>query len=387
MLSRFSRHRSRRRRHRAPWGPLPSGQPPRLIWLKNVISTRVRRHRRVFYVLGPVVLLATSIFLLWKVPWWIDSGHLNDKSLSTGSAALVTGLRTAIVQLIAIVGASIALVFTAHNYMLARRGQVTERFTKALERLGSEEQYVRLGGVLALQEIIRDDADHRDSALDVLLAFIRERTPKRTGVTSATRSERIATVRRDVQRGRNRSAPDPELPDEPDPDVQRALLVLLEHRPESSRVAPVGIPQHDPRARLNLRGLHLAGVRLTGADLRWVDFTDTDLTKADLSCSVLSRSWLHDANLTEADLVRADLSYTRVTGCDFTRAGVAGSNLTNSFITAEQFLSTSSFCEQSHNTLTEEVREDPRVRRALRIHWQQSDPHLWMYDDLWAVED
>ena len=42
------------------------------------------------------------------------------------------------------------LLYTARNCRLSRRGQVTDRYTIALERLGSSELYVRIGGVHAL---------------------------------------------------------------------------------------------------------------------------------------------------------------------------------------------------------------------------------------------
>ena len=82
-----------------------------------------------------------------------------------------------------------ALVFTALNFNLLRRnseqadqwqrrtyelteqGQVTDRYTKAIEQLGSKELDVRIGGIYALERIARDSArDHPIPAL--VLAFV-----------------------------------------------------------------------------------------------------------------------------------------------------------------------------------------------------------------------
>ncbi|WP_171064741.1 hypothetical protein [Actinomadura soli] len=41
---------------------------------------------------------------------------------------------------------AISLLYTARNYRLSHRGQVTDRFTKALERLSTEDIDARLGG-------------------------------------------------------------------------------------------------------------------------------------------------------------------------------------------------------------------------------------------------
>ncbi|GAA3482103.1 hypothetical protein GCM10018966_066350 [Streptomyces yanii] len=74
-----------------------------------------------------VVAVAGTVLLVWRGPWWIDGEYLDRKELRSGSAALVTGFRAAVVQLLAILGASVALLFTAFNYRLTRRGQVTDR--------------------------------------------------------------------------------------------------------------------------------------------------------------------------------------------------------------------------------------------------------------------
>lgn len=78
---------------------------------------------------------------------WISGPDWKGMDGAARSAALGQ-FRLALVQVAAAVGAGIALLFTAFNYRLTRRGQVTDRFTKALERLGSDQMYVRIGGGL-----------------------------------------------------------------------------------------------------------------------------------------------------------------------------------------------------------------------------------------------
>lgn len=90
------------------------------------------------------------------------------------------------VQAAAAVGAVVALAYTARTYRLAHRGQLTERFSKALERLGSEEPYVRLGGVHALAHVLRESADHHQDVVEVLVAFVRQRAPRVPGQTDVT---------------------------------------------------------------------------------------------------------------------------------------------------------------------------------------------------------
>ncbi|MEU0228187.1 hypothetical protein ABZ177_28090 [Streptomyces sp. NPDC006284] len=135
-------------------------------------------------VAGVLLVLVGLPLLLWKGPALLDGKYIDAETLKGGTsaamAALITGLRTSIVAFTAALGAGIALLYTARTYRLTRRGQITERFTKALERLGSNEVYVRIGGILALEQIVRDAPEQAATdAARVLGHFIRERPQSR----------------------------------------------------------------------------------------------------------------------------------------------------------------------------------------------------------------
>jgi hypothetical protein len=105
-----------------------------------------------------------------------------------------------------------ALVFTARNFILSREGQVTDRYTKAIDQLGSEKLDVRIGGIYALERIARDSAKDHPTVMEVLTAFIRDhsREPWPVDKDGAQHGEKktrpdvqaAATVvgRRDVER-------------------------------------------------------------------------------------------------------------------------------------------------------------------------------------------
>jgi hypothetical protein len=54
-----------------------------------------------------------------------------------------------------------ALVYTAKNFTLSREGQMTDRYTKAVEQLGSDKLDVRIGGIYALERVARDSPRDR----------------------------------------------------------------------------------------------------------------------------------------------------------------------------------------------------------------------------------
>jgi uncharacterized protein YjbI with pentapeptide repeats len=193
----------------------------------------------------------------------------------------------------------IGLVYTARNYRLANRGQVTDRFIKALERLGSTEMYVRVGGVHALAHVLRDSADHHTDVLQVLVAFVRDRT--------------LWTATGETPSG-IRSKP----PAEPDPDVQEALSAIATR---SVR------PDHEPAGILHLAGLHLTGVQLPGARLRGADLTGAKLQDARMPEADLSEAMLSEANLSDAQLPGAKLRGAHLWKADLQRTRLPEANL------------------------------------------------------------
>ena len=104
--------------------------------------------------------------------------------------------------------AAAALVFTARNFTLSRRtfelteqGQVTERYTKAIEQLGSDKLDVRIGAIYALERVASDSARDHPTVMEVLTAFICEHSheqwpqpdpdvQERRGSSTARRSSR-----------------------------------------------------------------------------------------------------------------------------------------------------------------------------------------------------
>jgi hypothetical protein len=53
---------------------------------------------------------------------------------------------------------------------------VTERYTRAIEQLGSDKIDIRLGGIYSLERIATDSTRDHPTIMEVLTAFIREHT-------------------------------------------------------------------------------------------------------------------------------------------------------------------------------------------------------------------
>ncbi|GGX16788.1 pentapeptide repeat-containing protein [Streptomyces chartreusis] len=288
-------------------------------------ARRMRRLRRLgtwVLALGGALVLAVGLpWLVWRGPYLLDKGYINTTTLGQagGSAALITGLRTALVACAAAIGAGVALVYTIRNYRLTRRGQVTDRFTKALERLGSDHRYVRIGGVLALEQIVQDAPEQATHAAQVLGHFVRDRAPARPGSPNGSDGTPTTT--------------DTSLPMLLEADIQVALTALT--RPQSRTHV-------DDFERLYLGTLHLPGALLDGADLTGAKLVGTNLTDArlftanltgaDLSQADLTRAYMSGVKLTSdptnPELFTANLTGPNLSQADLTRAYRSGVNIT-----------------------------------------------------------
>ncbi|MGC1215190.1 MAG: pentapeptide repeat-containing protein [Micromonospora sp.] len=178
---------------------------------------------------------------------------------------------------------------------LSEQGQITERFTTAVEQLGQpgpEKIDVRLGAIYALERIMRDSAVDHPAVVQVLAAFVRVHAPVPTPSPIPPQ---------------DRAQPTPPSP--PPVDIQAALTVLGRRDTNRDQVG-----DHLGLARTNLKGvdLHQADLGfadLSGADLSGADLGSADLGGADLSGALLVGADLGGANLDHADLSDADLRY------------------------------------------------------------------------------
>lgn len=188
-----------------------------------------------------------------------------------------------------------ALTFTARNFVLSREGQVTDRYTKAIEQLGSKKLDVRIGGVYALERVAHDSTRDHPTVMEVLTAFIREhsRTQWPPSEANGAEPERLAR-----------------------PDVQAAVTVVG-RRNEKQDIRRIDLHGADLRGadltRLNLRRANLTRVNLAGAnlprpDLGGPDLSDANLREADLSGADLGDGDLRGTHLDKANLRKADLS-------------------------------------------------------------------------------
>jgi hypothetical protein len=205
---------------------------------------------------------------------------------------------------VAIIGAAATFIIGYLNYRrqgqslrMQRTTQVTDRFTKAIEQIGSESPHVRMGGIFAMELIARDYPGDHQYIVDTLAAFVRGRLPAS-----------------DV--GEGGYVPIMQLRA---PDAQAALTVLsrsplCDKRVASPEAERLDLSRTDLR-RANLRGARLDGVSLWGARLEGADLRGARMVNSILEEANFGRVDPGSERFKRgADLSHSDLSGARIDG-------------------------------------------------------------------------
>ncbi|MFG2524581.1 pentapeptide repeat-containing protein [Streptomyces sp. NPDC048527] len=264
--------------------------------------------RKLAWGSGALGVVLFGAALIWG-PWFFEGQHVRDSKLAPSAGIIVTGLRTAMVALVAGAVAGFGLRYTHKSHELASRQfkltqdqfghtreqdreqvrlaldtQVTGLYVEAVKLLGSQNSTERLGGIYALERIMRDSAKDHQTIIEGLAGFVR------------VEARFIAEPETDAGERRRPG------------DVVQAAIHVLGRRPDR------------PEAfRINLRGVDLRGAVLTGCRLDRVDFTGARFEGAELEgvsmkAAILEYSNFSGARLREVDFFDATLIYSNFTG-------------------------------------------------------------------------
>ena len=234
--------------------------------------------KRTARVLGVLTLFAVVVTLLMVfLDWYVAPNKPDERKDLVLTLAQILG-GTALLS---------GLYFTWRTLQVNREGQLTERFTRAIDQLGATDDKtgrpqleLRLGGIYALERIDKESPErayHR-TVMDVLTAYTREDASRDRGEYSRR---------------------------EPPADIQ-AILNVLNRRQEG------GVPK-DPVHHLDLRGAYLEGASLVGAALEGANLERSNLRGAALEGAKLQAARLQDADLRGAYLQVANLRGAKVT--------------------------------------------------------------------------
>ena len=155
------------------------------------------RTTRVIGIVAAILILTAIIALLIFVPQW-QAGHIADDATRLERE---DNARRTLAQ---IIGGTVGLVIiyiTWQRLQVAREGQVTERFSRAIEHLGNDSLDVRLGAIYALERIARDSRQDHGPIMEILTAYVREHAPWGPTSRRSTAGSRRASPRASLRHG------------------------------------------------------------------------------------------------------------------------------------------------------------------------------------------
>jgi uncharacterized protein YjbI with pentapeptide repeats len=279
-------------------------------------------------ILAWIGIAVTFGLILWIVPV-LQASYFPAKVPPAEVPTLVNENRRTLAQGIAGFVLLLALYFTfrrtaalERTVEVAQAGQITERFTRAIDQLGAtndtgnKQLEIRLGGIYALEGIAKDSPErYFITIMEILTTYVRENAPSpaRTGTSRADQA--VSST------------------DRPPADIQAILDVLGRCQENIAPAEPqLRLDLSDTRlARANLRNAIFRHGFLNRADLQRVVLINADLERADLSEANLRSALMHEANLQKAQIEEVDLRMGNLARANLYDANLHGSDLRNAF--------------------------------------------------------
>src|SRR5215218_6428033 len=129
--------------------------------------TAGRAGRWGWLLLGVAGLLALGGIVLVAPRWMVAHDAVVSKLSAEQYATAISDARTVVLQAVGGLLLAAGAVATWRQVRISREGQIIERFTRAIDQLGSDKRDVRLGGIYALASVFHE-------ALVVLLEGVPE---------------------------------------------------------------------------------------------------------------------------------------------------------------------------------------------------------------------
>ena len=165
---------------------------------------KARKHPKIWICFG--ILLASLLIFLFPL-WQVSRYGINNATIE---ADLENQYRATLAQILGGVAIGITLYYTwrritiaeedlkitqenlkvaQDNLKVTQEGQITERFTRAIDQLGNKKIEIRLGGIYSLERISKESDQDYWPIMEVLTAYVRNHS----GIDSSS-NEKTQTI-------------------------------------------------------------------------------------------------------------------------------------------------------------------------------------------------
>lgn len=258
-------------------------------------------------------------------------------------------LVTIIAQILGSLALLVGLIFAWGNLNVAKEGQITERFTRAVDQLGNPAQEIRLGGIHALGRISKESKKDYSTIMMLLADYVRINSNVYNH--SENNHPKYGSLSMDILA--NEISTSGILDGVVSTDIQIALKIIGERKSffDNKKDKSLNLKETFLRGA-ELSDLHLEGTILSWSNLERAILIRTHLDNAYLKGTNLRFAYLHaaelkGANLEKVDLSRADLTFAHLEGANLKKvilkdavldaanlekANLSGANLEKAFL-------------------------------------------------------
>jgi len=271
-----------------------------LVKVKTFLNQYYKKAIKYPHIWIGFVILFAVISLIWLPYWRVSQFGINN---ATENATLENQYRATFAQILGGVAIGISLYYAWQRNNIAQEGQITDRFTRAIDQLGAIDHLgnpaieIRLGGIYALGRIANESEKDYWSIMEILTSYIRK--------NSSLEIENIT-----VEDGNNQK--------KLSLDIQSILTVIQKSKYPSNDQELNRLDLH----RLDLHGTYLREAQLKGANLEIANLKEANLEYANLQWTNLTGANLKEAVLFRANLKGANLNYALLEGADLQAANL-----------------------------------------------------------------
>jgi hypothetical protein len=256
-------------------------------------------------VVDLAIFALVGILMWWFLDWYVAPNNATDPSTAKKDLVQAWGF------IMAGAAGGVGIYFTwrnlrttQENLRVTEQGQITERFTRAIDQLGATDDEgnkrleIRLGAIYALERIARDSEEDHWPVMEILTAYVREHAPwpPRETVESKEYGKGLSYSETTTHNAFDM------------PDIQ-AIVTVIRRR---SRYFGAGEDErldlsHTDLRKTNLDGAHLEGSILVGAHLEGAYLGGADFEGAHLQLTYLQGADLEESkNLTQEQIDKAN---------------------------------------------------------------------------------
>lgn len=305
--------------------------------------------------LDPKIWIASYVLISAFILYWYPSIQVShfEISNSTTIATLENEYRTNLTQILGGGAVAIGIYFAWKNFIIAQdnlrvsqEGQITERFTRAVDQLGNDKLEIRLGGIYALERIANESEKDYWPIMEILTAYVRKNASLK-----ANTNKKFTFISMDIQADESTTTDVPDV-ETISIDIQAVLIVIGRRKyffnaGESIRLNLSGtylrkaILKEFHLERTNFGYAHLQYAYLGEAHLEQTVFIESHLENSYIRHAYLENSvfigahlenadfsWSHleEALLIKAHMERTVFRYAYLQNADFEGADFEGAN-------------------------------------------------------------